>query len=166
MGKIKLIVSSLILFLLLCLDFTDGHSQDYNNNVAIWKYWVKANNQVSDTIYACRLGLEDVEATYGDTSIPTPNILPENINGVSLTYSTEGYDADVAEAVNGAITIKKTGRQPIDAAFSNIPADYTFLTDEESGTPEASFSLMVMLCVTTTIAVISMTIVSGLKYSI
>lgn len=30
MGKIKLIVSSLILFLLLCLDCTDGHSQDYN----------------------------------------------------------------------------------------------------------------------------------------
>ncbi len=122
---------------------TEHNSQDYNNNIAIWKYWVKANGNVSDTIYACRLGLKDVEATYGDTSIPTPNILPEYIDGVSLSYSTEGYGTDVAEAVDGAISIKATGCQFIDATFSNIPAGYTFLTDEESGTPEASFSLMV-----------------------
>ena len=121
----------------------DGNSQDYNNNVAIWKYWVKANDYDSDPIYVCRLGLEDVEVTYGDTSIPTPSMLPESIDGVSLSYSTEGYSSDVAEVVNGAITIKSTGRQPIDAAFSNIPTDYTFLTDVENGTPKATYSLMV-----------------------
>ena len=121
-----------------------GHySQDYNYGIAIWKYWVKANDTESDPIYVCRLGLEDVEVTYGDTEIPTPNILPENIDGVSLSYSTEDYEADVAEVVEGTITIKSTGRQPIDATFSNIPDDYTFLTDEENGTPEASFSLLV-----------------------
>lgn len=122
---------------------SESNSQDYNNNIAIWKYWVKANDIVSDPIYACRLGLEDVEVTYGDTEIPTPNMLPESIDGVSLSYSTEDYEADVAEVVEGTITIKSTGRQPIDATFSNIPDDYTFLTDEEKGTPEASFSLLV-----------------------
>jgi hypothetical protein len=120
-----------------------SYSQDYNYGIAIWKYWVKANDNESDPIYVCRLGLEDVEVTYGDTEIPTPNILPENIDGVSLSYSTEDYEANVAEVVEGTITIKSTGRQPIDATFSNIPDDYTFLTDEENGTPEASFSLLV-----------------------
>ena len=124
-------------------EIKDSYSQDYNYGIAIWKYWVKANDNVSDPIYVCRLGLEDIEVTYGDTSIPTPNILPENIDGVSLSYSTEDYEADVAEVVEGTITIKSTGRQPIDATFSNIPDDYTFLTDEENGTPEASFSLLV-----------------------
>ena len=124
-------------------EIKDSYSQDYNYGIAIWKYWVKANDNVSDPIYVCRLGLEDIEVTYGDTSIPTPNILPENIDGVSLSYSTEDYEADVAEVVEGTITIKSTGRQPIDATFSNIPDDYTFLTDEENGTPEASFNLLV-----------------------
>ena len=120
-----------------------SYAQKYKYGIAIWKYWVKANDNESDPIYVCRLGLEDVEVTYGDTEIPTPNILPENIDGVSLSYSTEDYEADVAEVVEGTITIKSTGRQPIDATFSNIPDDYTFLTDEENGTPEASFSLLV-----------------------
>ena len=120
-----------------------SYSQNYNYGIAIWKYWVKANDTESDPIYVCRLGLEDVEVTYGDTEIPTPNILPENIDGVSLSYSTEDYEADVAEVVEGTITIKSTGRQPIDATFSNIPDDYTFLTDEENGTPKASFCLLV-----------------------
>ena len=124
-------------------EISDGSTQEYTNYAVIWKYWVKANDNVSDPIYVCRLGLEDIEVTYGDTEIPTPNILPENIDGVSLSYSTEDYEADVAEVVEGTITIKSTGRQPIDATFSNIPDDYTFLTDEENGTPEASFSLLV-----------------------
>jgi hypothetical protein len=104
----------------------------------ICEVWVEANGNSSEKLYACRLDVKDMTATYGGT-VPAPEFLPKSVEGVSVSGYSLGDHTQVAATVTGGnITLTGAGRQELDAFFS-IPDGVEYIKTSTTETPQASF---------------------------
>ena len=105
-----------------------------------FEVWVEANGNSSEKLYACRLDVKDMTATYGGT-VPNPVFLPKSVEGVTVSgYSLGGRTAVAATVTEGNITLTGAGRQELDAIFS-IPDGVEYIKTSITETPQASFFL-------------------------
>ena len=105
-----------------------------------FEVWVEANGNSSDKLYACRLDVKDMTATYGGT-VPDPVFLPKSIEGVTVSgYSLGTHEAVAATVTEGNITLTGAGRQELEAIFS-IPDGIEYIKTSTTETPQASFYL-------------------------
>ena len=121
------------------LIFKNG--RQYNDPLTvICEVWVEANGNSSEKLYACRLDVKDMTTTYGGT-VPTPEILPKAIEGVTVSGYSLGDHTEVAATVTeGNITLTGAGRQELDAIFS-IPDGVEYIKTSTTETPKATFFL-------------------------
>lgn len=117
------------------------NGRQYNDPLTvICEVWVEANGNSSDKLYACRLDVKDMIATYGGT-VPTPEFLPKAIEGVTVSGYSLGDHTEVAATVTeGNITLTGAGRQELDAIFS-IPDGVEYIKTSTTETPKATFFL-------------------------
>ena len=117
------------------------NGRQYNDPYTVYfEVWVEANGNSSDKLYACRLDVKDMAATYGGT-VPAPEFLPKAIEGVTVSgYSLGTRTAVAATVTEGNITLTGAGRQELDAIFS-LPDGVEYIKTSTTETPQASFYL-------------------------
>lgn len=117
------------------------NGRQYNDPLTvICEVWVEANGNSSDKLYACRLDVKDMIATYGGT-VPAPEFLPKAIEGVTISgYSLGDHTQVAATVTEGNITLTGAGRQELDVIF-NIPNGVEYIKTSTTETPQASFFL-------------------------
>ena len=114
------------------------NGRQYNDPLTvICEVWVEANGNSSDKLYACRLDVKDMAATYGGT-VPAPEFLPKAIEGVTISgYSLGDHTQVAATVTEGNITLTGAGRQELDVIF-NIPNGVEYIKTSTTETPQAS----------------------------
>lgn len=111
----------------------------------VCKVWVEANGSVSDTLYACRLDVENMEATYGDTNVPVPTLLPQAVDGVTTTYALRDTDVETHAAnitSDGTISLLSPGQEWLKATFT-VGDGVEYIKNASNEVPSAEFYIVV-----------------------